>query len=201
MEARKLARKTALLFASHVDVGMTEKEGIALVDELLEKQGVTKKWHPTKFRIGPNTVKTFREKSAPETKVQKNDIYFLDIGPVYEGHEADYGQTFTLGQNEDNSKIQRASKKVFDQVSEIWKRDKISGEELYIKARELAKNEGYVLNEDMDGHRLGDFPHALFYKKSLSDFPDPPKENLWILEIHLRHPEKEIGAFFEDLLM
>ncbi len=65
MEARKLARKTALLFASHVDVGMTEPEGTALADELMEKQGIEKKWHPTKFRIGRNTIKTYREKSDP----------------------------------------------------------------------------------------------------------------------------------------
>ena len=48
---------------------------------------------------------------------------------------------------------------------------------------------------------LGDFPHALFYKGQLSEFKKMPVENLWVLEILIKHPEKEFGAFIEDILI
>lgn len=201
MNARKVARRIALLLASHIDVGMSEDEGHEIIEELMKKNGVEKKWHPTKFRIGKNTLKSFREKSEPDVKVQEEDIFFLDIGPVIENQEADFGQTFTVGQNPEYSKIQRATKKVFDQTAALWKAEKLTGQALYDKAEEFAKAEGYVLNDKMAGHRLGDFPHALYNKGSLKNFEETPKENLWVLEIHLRHPEKEFGAFFEDILI
>lgn len=200
MEARKLARKVALLFASHAQEGMSEEEGLQIANELLEKSGVVKKWHPTKVRFGENTVKGFREKSEPGIKLKKEDIFFIDIGPVVDGQEADFGQTFTLGQNEENSKIQRASKKIWDELALHWKQDGLTGQGLYSKAKELAAENGYELNEQMQGHRLGDFPHAVFCKGKLGDFEKTPKQNLWVLEVHLRHPTKKIGAFYEDIL-
>ena len=200
MEARKVARKIALLFASHVDEGMTEEQGLEIIEELMQRHGVDKKWHPSKFRIGSNTLKSFREKSDPGVVVQKDDIYFLDIGPVVNGQEADYGQTFTLGQNPEYAKIQRASKLVWDELAALWRVEKLTGAELYEKAKELAQKHGYVLNEQMQGHRLGDFPHAIHSKGKLGEFEKTPAQNLWVLEVHLRHPEKAIGAFFEDIL-
>lgn len=200
MEARKTARRIALLFASHADEGMDEEEGLSILAELFKRNGVEKQWHPSKLRIGKNTLKSFREKSEPGVKLQKEDIYFVDIGPVVNGHEADFGQTFTLGQNPEHSKIQRASKKVWDELAVHWKVDKLSGKELYEKAKELAAGEGYDLNDQMQGHRLGDFPHALFSRGKLGDFEKTPAENLWVLEVHLRHPTLSIGAFYEDIL-
>lgn len=200
MDARKVARRIALLFASHAEEGMSEQEGLEILEELFNKSGVEKKWHPTKFRIGENTLKGFREKSEPDVRMKKEDIFFIDIGPVVNGQEADFGQTFTVGQNADHSKIQRASKKVWDELAALWKVEKLSGKSLYEKAAEIAKREGYELNESMQGHRLGDFPHAIFSKGKLGEFEKQPKENLWVLEVHLKHPTKKIGAFYEDIL-
>src|SRR5690554_3986519 len=160
MEARKVARRVALLFASHVEPGISEEEGLELLEELFKRNGVEKKWHPSKFRIGKNTLKSFREVSEPGIRLQKEDIYFLDIGPVLNGQEADFGQTFTVGQNSEHSKIQRASKQVWEELAVHWKVDKLSGKKLYQKGVEIADKLGYELNEKMGGHRLGDFPHA-----------------------------------------
>ncbi|MEX0799049.1 MAG: M24 family metallopeptidase [Bacteriovoracaceae bacterium] len=200
MEARKVARRIAFLFASHMDQGMSEEDGLHILDELFKKHNIEKKWHPSKFRIGKNTLKGFKEKSEPGIKLQKEDIYFIDIGPVINGHEADYGQTFTVGQNQDYAHAQKTSKKVFDELSSVWREKKVTGKELYREAKNLAKKYGYELNEDMQGHRLGDLPHAVHHKGKLGDFESTPVENLWMLEIHLRHPEKPFGAFFEDVL-
>ncbi|WP_419173208.1 hypothetical protein [Halobacteriovorax sp.] len=47
---------------------------------------------------------------------------------------------------------------------------------------------------------MADFPHAVYFRGSLGSSDIKPKKNLWILEIHIRHPENEYGAFFEDLI-
>ena len=77
MEARKVAKRIALLFASQVDAGITEAEGHALLDELFAAQGVDKKWHPHKFRIGSDTTKVFRDKSDKSLSLQKNDLLWM----------------------------------------------------------------------------------------------------------------------------
>lgn len=59
---------------------------------------------------------------------------------------------------------------------------------------------GYLLNDKMQGHRLGDFPHALFHRGNLKDFERPPQRMLWVLEIHLLEPDSERGYFYEDIL-
>jgi Xaa-Pro aminopeptidase len=200
LEARKVAKRIALLFAAQVDEGITEEGGFHLLDELFKAQGVENKWHPHKFRIGSDTTKVFREKSDKSLKLKKDDIYFIDIGPVVNGHEADYAQTFTIGQNIDYANIQKESKRIFDECLSFWQKDSPTGKELYSYAEELAHKAGYILKNQEGGHRLGDFPHALFYKGRLSNFEKVPVENLWVLEIHLNNKDETFGAFYEDIL-
>ncbi|HEY0296511.1 MAG TPA: hypothetical protein VGC69_14380 [Bordetella sp.] len=59
---------------------------------------------------------------------------------------------------------------------------------------------GWKLNLDMKGHRVGDFPHAIYKPGKLADLADTPSEGLWILEIQIAHPTRPFGAFYEDLL-
>lgn len=42
--------------------------------------------------------------------------------------------------------------------------------------------------------------YGVYFRGSLASTDIKPKENLWILEIHIRHPKKEFGAFYEDLI-
>jgi len=51
-----------------------------------------------------------------------------------------------------------------------------------------------------DGHRIGDFPHHVFFKGSLTECEETVIPNAWILEIHLWSPDKKFGAFYEDVL-
>jgi hypothetical protein len=60
---------------------------------------------------------------------------------------------------------------------------------------------GWVLNFDLPGHRVSDFPHAAIYTGSLADFDANPSAMRWILEIHIRDPKGCFGAFFEDMLL
>ena len=53
---------------------------------------------------------------------------------------------------------------------------------------------------NMDGHRLGSFPHGAFYKGGVAGLDFCPGENAWILEIQIMCQRLGIGAFYEDLI-
>lgn len=199
LKARELAKFVTQKAASMVEVGMNEIEGISIIERLLQNYGCEKKWHPTKLRIGSNTIKSFKEKSEDGIVLGQNDIFFIDIGPVFDGHEADYGESFTIGSSKDLDNIKNAARETFSETKVAFQ-DGLSGKELYKFAENITKKKGYILNLNMKGHRLGDFPHALFYRGKLGDIDFIPQRNLWILEILIRHPEKAIGSFFEDLI-
>ena len=162
--------------------------------------GAEKKWHPHKFRIGKNTTKAFRELSDLKVKLQENDIFFIDIGPVFEGYEGDFGKTFTLGTNLNYQKISHDIKTIFDQTNEYWNNEKPTGSELYIYLEKLANKFGYILNTAMNGHRLSDFPHAVYHRGKLQDFEQKPVPNLWVLEVLIKDSSEEFGAFYEDII-
>ncbi len=60
---------------------------------------------------------------------------------------------------------------------------------------------GWKLNWAVKGHRVSDFPHAIYRAGALGDFEGCPATGLWILEIQIAHPTRPIGAFYEDLLV
>lgn len=199
--ARKKSQEVTQEVASKVWVGMNEEDGLTLLDEVLTQYNVENKWHPNKFRIGKNTLKTFREISNPGITLQENDIFYIDIGPVFDDHEGDYGETFVMGQNQEYLDIKDASYSIFKETVEAFKKDQLTGMKLYQCAQELAKKYGYELNLDVAGHRLGDFPHAIHYKGKLGKIEIVPEGPLWVLEIQIRHPKKDFGAFFEDIIL
>jgi len=153
-------------------------------------------WHPHKVRFAQNTKCSFKDKSTPHIKLQEHGKYFIDLGPILESHEADVGQTWSVG----DKTFRNPAQVLFNKLEEIWLKEGTTGEELYNKARELAHQQGLVLNEKMQGHRLGDFPHALVHRGGLGEFEHSPKEMLWVLEVHLIDENLEEGYFFEDIL-
>jgi methionine aminopeptidase len=198
-KARNIARDIAYELASLFRPGMTEEDAHKLYKEVCTKYPVEKQWHPAKLRFGPNTLKDFKETSIPYV-LQEEDIFFVDIGPVIEGHEADYGETFTIGDIYEQKLISDMSKKIFHEVAEHWNTLRPTGEELYQFAQERAEYYGYYLSMGSDGHRIGDFPHHIHYKGGMPDIQEGIVPNAWILEIHLFNPERTFGAFYEDIL-
>lgn len=197
--ARDVARDMAYELSTLIRPGMVEDEAHVFYKNLCLKYGVQKNWHPPKLRFGPNTLKTFKEPSEPYV-LQEEDIFYLDIGPVVDGHEADYGETFTLGSNYDHKHVAECSRKLFHEVAHHWKETKLTGAELYAWASQRAQELGYHLNMGSDGHRIGDFPHHLFFKGALVETEEQLLPNAWILEIQLDHPQLKFGAFYEDIL-
>src|SRR5262249_39920168 len=77
--------------------GMRESEATALATEILDALGMERIWHPPHIRFGANTTKKYNEKSEEDLTLGRDDIFFIDIGPVFRGHEGDVGATFTTG--------------------------------------------------------------------------------------------------------
>ena len=197
--ARTVARDMTYELSALIRPGMTENDAHAIYKGLSKKYGVEKQWHPAKLRFGLNTVKNFSEISEPHV-LQEQDVYFIDIGPIVDGHEADYGETFAIGSEAKFKHIAESSKKVFDEVSAYWLKNNGAGDDLYEFAKTRADHYGYLLNLGSDGHRIGDFPHHIHFKGGLNECGELVVPNAWILEIHLWSKDNSYGAFFEDIL-
>lgn len=201
LKARDLCIQIVDRIIAHVEVGMSAEDGHHLIKDTFNQFGVTKFWHPSKFRIGADTIKSFREVDNSGLQIKEGDICFVDVGPIYEGHEADFGRSFIIGSNPENERLVNASHEVFQKTFEYWKKFGKTGKELFNFADQQAQRWGYKINPTMAGHRLGDFPHKVFSSQNLFSFEKRPFENLWVLEIHLIDDRKQTGAFFEDVLL
>jgi Xaa-Pro aminopeptidase len=187
--------------AAGVRVGMSEEEGTEWARTVLREAQMLRGWHGIKIRFGSNTLKTFGEPSAPGTVLQENDIYFIDIGPVWQKWEGDAGATFAVGGDPDMVRAARDVREVFERVREKWLAERLTGLALYEYASQVAIELGWRLNLETSGHRLADFPHAALYEGSLAEAAFTPSSDLWVLEIQIRHPVRAFGAFYEDLLL
>ena len=201
LEARRLTREAIREIASRIVPGMAEDDALVLTKQVLRQSGLGRGWHGVHVRFGTNTLKTFGAPSDPGVVLGTNDIYFIDIGPVWRDWEGDAGDTFVVGGDQDMRRIAREVHVVFDSVRQHWREQGMTGEALYRVAVQEAESRGWQLNLDMSGHRLADFPHAALHKGSLASAPFTPTPGLWMLEIQIRHPTRPFSAFFEDLLL
>jgi Xaa-Pro aminopeptidase len=222
LEAREICKGVTWQVAQLIQPKMTEIQAQELIKSEFKKAGFTKFWHVSKFRIGRDTLKNFGEASDSNLVIEPGDVFFIDIGPVWNDHEADFGETFfvksdsispvdarkqtgkdieSLERIERLHKMIQTSKEVWQETAKAWRDQNLTGEKLYNFAAEITEAKGFKFNREMAGHRLGDFPHSLFSKLDLAEFKLTPKENIWVLEIHILCPELERGAFFEDILI
>src|SRR6202453_909378 len=94
--------KTEQLFAEIearglIRPGITESSLNADIYALAEEMyGITPYWHKRIVRAGRNTLLPYAE-NPPDLTLGTDDILFLDLGPVFEKWEADFGRTFVLG--------------------------------------------------------------------------------------------------------
>lgn len=199
-EAQEKCKALVEKIAHSLKPGISEAEGQVIIKEVFTQAGIEKLWHPSKFRFGSETTKTFRDFPNVDLRFKSDDIFFLDVGPVIQGHEADFGRTFYFGSSAAMQALQGAAQEVWNVTADHWKRQNCSGAALYSFAQKKAEQMGYILDNRMNGHRIGDFPHALYSKKKLEDLDQCPSPQRWVLEIHLVSKDLERGAFFEDIL-
>lgn len=192
--------------------GVSEKTLNKEIYDLGATHGVKSHWHKRLVRSGPNTLRPFAE-SPPDRIIQSDDILVVDLGPVFEAWEADFGRTFVLGGDQHKLKLR-------DSLEPIWKvvRGKylaspgITGAELYDIARAEAERFGYTFGAELAGHLVGVFPHeripqdkySLYIKKGnkekINSIGRDGLKRHWILEIHLHDLVHQFGGFYEQIM-
>jgi hypothetical protein len=198
---RDRTRKAIHEIAARVTPGMVEEDAVEMAKDLLTELDMLKGWHDVYVRFGSNTLKTFGAPSDPGVILGENDLFFIDIGPVWEDWEGDGGDTFVVGSNPDMARCAADARKLFHIVRKKWLETGLSGKGLYDFATAEAEAMGWELNLDLSGHRLSDFPHAAVYDGPLAEIDFRPSPLLWVLEIHIRDRDGKFGAFFEDMLL
>jgi Xaa-Pro aminopeptidase len=199
--AQQMTWKAIEQIARVISPGMRESEAQLRGKQILSELGMDRIWHPLLIRFGANTLKTFKQRSDGDPVLGDKDIFFIDMGAVWQGHEGDAGATFTTGSDPEMIACAAAARELFNRVEEYWRGERVSGMELYSYAADQAQAMGWKLNLDIKGHRVCDFPHAIHRGGDLGDLDTCPTTGLWILEIQIAHPERPFGAFYEDLLI
>ncbi len=194
--AERLLNDISQIIKPGISEGKARKEAL----KLYEKYGITKNWHNPYIFFGTNTILTFKDKTKEELILQKEDIAYIDIGPIIDGVEGDTGHTLVFGNNPLFKELQHQSEKIFNSSVDFWRKNKPTGIELYDFVYKETENSDFIFNLNPAGHLIGSFPHK-GWKEGLNTYPYIPEPGYWILEIQIRHPEKSYGAFFEAVLL
>ncbi|QJI38278.1 M24 family metallopeptidase [Pseudomonas sp. ADAK13] len=200
LAAREQTVRALAAIADQLKVGMTTAQALQMASQTLQDMGASHTWHPTYIRFGDDTVRTPRQGVDLLRELRATDIAVVDLGPVWDGYEGDYGDTFVFGEHPLHDACVKALHQVFDETRDAWHRG-LTGRELYDFAEHSALSKGWRLERNLAGHRIADFPHALFGQDKLAEVEIVPSEMVWVLEIQLCHPTLPIGAFFEDILI
>ncbi len=199
--ARDLSLEVLQSVAVQIEPGMTVSQIKDILQKSQEKLGSTKSWHPPQIRLGENTLLPFGQKGLEDLRLGENDIYFLDIGPIFDGHEGDIGRTMVVGHDPEMQKCSFDVAMIWRDVRDHWSKNNVTGAALYKFASECSAKLGWLLTLDQaNGHRIADFPHAVRNRGSIESFESCPAADRWILEIQIRHTQRPFGAFYEDLL-
>lgn len=201
LEARRRTIAAVRNLAHRVGPGMTEAEGLELARAAMREQGFESDWVAPYLRFGANTLKKYAEPSDPNVTLAADDVWFVDVGPLWLGHECDYAETFVVGRDPERLRLVRDVREVFERTARHWREARPTGAELYRFAKAAAESLGWQLDLEMAGHRLGVHPHAPLHDGTLANAEFTPSAGLWMLEVQLRHPDKPYSAFFEDLLL
>ena len=193
--------------------GITENSLNAEIYALAQEMcGITTYWHKRIVRAGKNTLLPYAE-NPPDLTIGEDDILFLDLGPVLEQWEADFGRTFVLGADPRKLKMRDDVGSAFAEGKQYFQdHPEITSSELFRYAESLAGKYGWEFGGPIAGHLIGEFPHeriaddkVTLYVHPKSHLPmrsrdEQGQKRHWILEIHFVDKEHEIGGFFEELL-
>jgi hypothetical protein len=108
--------------AARCHPGMVEEDAVEIAKDILKAAGMRRGWHDVYVCFGSNTTKTFGAPSAPGIVLGADDIFLIDIGPVWEQWEGDGGDMARCAHN---------AKGLFHEVRAKWRDDKLTGEALY----------------------------------------------------------------------
>lgn len=192
--------------------GRLESEVNADIHRLAaEEFGTTTHWHKRIVRAGRNTLCPYDD-NPEDLAIQDDDIVFVDLGPVFDGWEADLGRTYVLGDDPVKHRIVADAEAAWMIGQEhVLATPALTAEGLFVFMGDLAAERGWSLGQWHSGHLIGDFPHDRPPEK-VHNFVMPGNDRLlrglggdgnpleWILEVHFVDAARGIGAFTERLL-
>lgn len=215
LDAEKKAKELfdEILVKNFIKSGITESDlSLKIYNHAFEMFGIKQYWHKRIVRSGINTLCPYRE-NPNNLVIQKDDILFLDFGPIFNGWEADLGRTYVLGK--DPIKL-----KLLNDVEECWylaldyfnTKINITASDLYNFVFDLALERTWEFGNEHSGHLIGAFPHLKIDGDNFKSYIHPENHILlkgenkngaklnWILEIHFISRKNNFGGFFEQLL-
>ncbi len=207
LKARKKTLAVMHEIRNALKPGLTEDDARKLALEIFRKEGVTKHWHKPYIRFAKGTALTFHQALQPEYRLQLDDPFYIDLGPIWPDeelgleYEGDVGDTFVLGTHPKAEECAKTARQLFAEGQDYWQKHSCTGKELYAYLKQRTESLGYKFAEDVDGHRVADFPHHKYSRDRLSKLLFCPSSSLWVLEIQIMSPDMSFGAFFEDMLM
>ncbi len=193
--------------------GISETEINESVYALAQRMyGITRYWHKRIVRGGRNTLAPYDE-NPPDLKLSDDDIVFLDLGPVFEEWEADFGRTYVVGNDPLKLKLCRDIEEAFARGKKHFHQTPdITASELYRYAQGLAEEAGWEYGGPIAGHLIGEFPHEKIPNDKITLYVHPKNHNRmrlpdasgrerhWIFEIHFVDRKRQIGGFYEELM-
>lgn len=217
-ELLEAQNKAARLFAAVeesglIRAGILESELNEAIYKLAhELYGISTYWHKRIVRAGKNTLCPYAE-NPPDLRLREDEILFVDLGPVFEEWEADFGRTYVLGNDPQKLKMREDVGKAFAEGKRYFhEHPELTSAEYYNAIAQMAARYGWEWGGPIAGHLIGHFPHERIEGDKVTLYIHP-KSNLrmrsldengmkrhWILEIHFVDGEREIGGFFEELL-
>lgn len=204
---------TEIVSTGLIRPGVLESELSREIHELAQRRfGVRRHWHKRVVRAGPNTMLTYHDE-PPDRRVAEDDAVYLDLGPIFESWEADYGRTYVVGADPDKHRLVADIESAFAAGKAHFERTPgLTAGGLYDYVAALATAAGWEFGAATAGHLIGHFPHetAPADAKKFSirsgnplDLREPDKSGAprhWILEIHFVDRQRQFGGFFEQLL-
>jgi Metallopeptidase family M24 len=194
--------------------GKTEEQLNAEVCSLAQmKFGIENHWHKKIVRTGSNTLAIYPD-NPPNRTIEKDDILFIDLGPIVDGYEADIGRTYVVGDDPRKQKLKRDVEGAWYEI-QAWyqKQTTLQASTLFHIAAEKARKLGWEFGGAIAGHIVGKYPHeqpADPKSLELDVHPDNPNDIFlldangnkrnWILELQFVDKASSIGAYFEQLL-
>jgi len=205
----KAIEESNLIVAGKSEEQLTED----VCDLALKRFGIEKHWHKKIVRSGKNTLAIYPD-NPPNRIIDKDDILFIDLGPIVDGFEADIGRTYVLGEDQRKLRLKNDVEEAWYEIQEWYqKQTTLKASELFRYVVEKAEEFGWEFRGDIAGHIVGKYPHEQPPDPTSTELDIHPENHNdmflrdadgnkrhWILELQFIDRDKEIGGYFEQLL-
>lgn len=142
--------------------GIREYEVAAIIDKVLDENGVVNRWFTSIIASGPRAATPHAKTS--NRRIREGDPVIIDIGPFWMGYDGCVAHTFIIGRN-------RFWENMFEKLNKIM-RLSLENAKPGIKASILDT----IPRREFRKHGLPDYPHLTghpiggFYKPVIADF-------------------------------